>query len=896
MKGRRRSIFGICSLLTVLVLLSISPVGAFASPVLNFTDVISGPQSGNTDGAGGLTSSQHGTIVTAWGNYSGSSIQVYFTDSLGVKRPAAHVYYEKIADGNLPGGPSDLYTYHKMREVAFSLPAASANGAGQISITADGVASNSLPFTVRAGKIFFIRAGGDDVNGDGSWSRPWATMASTMSGNNGKIAPGDIVYNVGVNSNEFVIGSDAALVGSPTTPFSVIAYPNTRVTCTGGTSANGGSVIRNWYNANTYWNFSKLKLVTIDRAISCFKGARYTGDEITVPNGTAWTGGSMSGAIGCGENDSGGGGLEMLGLYIHDYGLANGTSDTYHHLFYVSNRTGSQLAAYEIAWGNFINNPIYQGIHIYDTGVCGGWTGTFRIHHNVVKNQRANSFNFNPDCGASIPAGIELHDNLFIADPSYPWAQSPIRIESTGYTGKVNIYNNTIEGYGASSKIFNGTVDYRNNILVDTHNLDYFTSTTVPPASNSNNIFFSSANSGLAAPPWASNYLKSDPLFTSLATSDYTLQANSPAINAGSSTVLASAPADFFSQPRVSGQVNIGALPAKSAATTAPAPADTTPPTASVSSPTAGSTVSGTVNVSVAATDNVGVSKVQLYLNNTLLGTLTGSPYTFAWNTTSQANGSYTLVAKAYDAAGNVGTSSSVGVTVSNTVSNTVAASSITASAGTGGTISPSGTVSVPSGGSQSFTITPASGYKIAAVTVDGASVGAVSSYTFSNVTANHTIAASFTSTTTATGAVFAVNSGGPQYTSSTGDTYLADAKYSGGSLTSTSATINGTTDGKLYQTGRYGNFYYQTSLPNGNYKVTLRFAETYFSASGKRVFNVAIGGTTVISNLDVYAKAGMNNAYDVTIPVTVSNGTLTIKFISVVNNALVHAVMVKGA
>jgi len=71
----------------------------------------------------------------------------------------------------------------------------------------------------------------------------------------------------------------------------------------------------------------------------------------------------------------------------------------------------------------------------------------------------------------------------------------------------------------------------------------------------------------------------------------------------------------------------------------------------------------------------------------------------------------------------------------------------ITASAGTGGAISPSGAVSVSSGGSQTFTITPDVGYAISAVTVDGASVGAVASYPFTNVTAAHTISATFAST-----------------------------------------------------------------------------------------------------------------------------------------------------
>jgi len=70
---------------------------------------------------------------------------------------------------------------------------------------------------------------------------------------------------------------------------------------------------------------------------------------------------------------------------------------------------------------------------------------------------------------------------------------------------------------------------------------------------------------------------------------------------------------------------------------------------------------------------------------------------------------------------------------------------SITATAGTGGTISPSGLLAVSGGTGKTFTIAPNTGYTISGVKVDGVSVGAVTTYTFSNVTANHTIAATFT-------------------------------------------------------------------------------------------------------------------------------------------------------
>ncbi|RLL87082.1 InlB B-repeat-containing protein [Mesotoga sp. BH458_6_3_2_1] len=68
----------------------------------------------------------------------------------------------------------------------------------------------------------------------------------------------------------------------------------------------------------------------------------------------------------------------------------------------------------------------------------------------------------------------------------------------------------------------------------------------------------------------------------------------------------------------------------------------------------------------------------------------------------------------------------------------------ITASAGTGGTISPSGQVKVNHGSNQSFSISANTGYDIQDVKVDGATEGAIGSYTFSNVTSDHTIAATF--------------------------------------------------------------------------------------------------------------------------------------------------------
>lgn len=68
----------------------------------------------------------------------------------------------------------------------------------------------------------------------------------------------------------------------------------------------------------------------------------------------------------------------------------------------------------------------------------------------------------------------------------------------------------------------------------------------------------------------------------------------------------------------------------------------------------------------------------------------------------------------------------------------------ITATAGNGGTIAPTGATKVYKGTSKAFTITPNAGYHVDSLTVDGTAVNVVTEYTFSDVTANHTIAVTF--------------------------------------------------------------------------------------------------------------------------------------------------------
>lgn len=92
---------------------------------------------------------------------------------------------------------------------------------------------------------------------------------------------------------------------------------------------------------------------------------------------------------------------------------------------------------------------------------------------------------------------------------------------------------------------------------------------------------------------------------------------------------------------------------------------DAQAPTISIISPTAGK-VTGAVAVDVSYADNVGVTRAELYVNGSKVATDDTPAFAFAWDTAAYADGTYTLVAKAYDAAGNVGSSASVSVTLGN--------------------------------------------------------------------------------------------------------------------------------------------------------------------------------------------------------------------------------------
>jgi hypothetical protein len=84
-------------------------------------------------------------------------------------------------------------------------------------------------------------------------------------------------------------------------------------------------------------------------------------------------------------------------------------------------------------------------------------------------------------------------------------------------------------------------------------------------------------------------------------------------------------------------------------------PPDTTAPTVVMISPAAGSTVTGVVTITATASDDRGVTRVELYINGSLLAGDDSSPYAIVWETNNLSTGDYAVQLRAYDKAGNCG-------------------------------------------------------------------------------------------------------------------------------------------------------------------------------------------------------------------------------------------------
>jgi hypothetical protein len=172
---------------------------------------------------------------------------------------------------------------------------------------------------------------------------------------------------------------------------------------------------------------------------------------------------------------------------------------------------------------------------------------------------------------------------------------------------------------------------------------------------------------------------------------------------------------------------------------------DATAPVANLTAPDGGEVwkAGSSRSLTWAASDNVAVTSVDLAWSSDAganwnpIATGIANSGSYLWTVPAVASSAARVKVTARDAAGNLGADSSGAVF-------TIDWWTITASAGTGGTITPFGLIPVLEGASRAFNVTPGAGFAQANLFVDGIAQGALAAYQFDAVAAYHTIAASF--------------------------------------------------------------------------------------------------------------------------------------------------------
>ena len=585
-----------------------------APPILNFSDLTSGPSTGLGDGKGS------GVIVTVWGqnlgNSQGSS-KVEFCDSENTCR-TGYIYYWKNADGKLPSGPANLFESHRMQEIAFSIPQ-SANGEGVIKVTVNHQ-ETTLPFTVRDGNIYHVMSTGNDTSGDGSFNKPWLTVAKADGAGGAPAGSTLYIHNLltGSETTDTAIFADGA-INTADAPFSYVAYPNTRPEFWAYNGfkgyAEGGDV--------TGYNQSKLSFYVSNNdedengqpvnnlnytTFGIFGSAsgRTVGNFITDTHPSDTNGGCPTGFsaaltsnILSGDKVSN---WKVLGNQIKDYGC-NGTNKQQHTMYFsIRDKSGEfNKPAPEAAYNYLLDNKAAGGVRYYDEDLsgnnnCGQFSTPLKMHHNVVVNQAGEGIGVGAHCNVSttfeiynnivINAGLKTEWNPLTGTQSGSHTDSVFLTPSEAQSGDIYFYNNTFYdwntdngtrgtqacvGYDSKNTVMN--IYWNDNICYATDDSyflrsNYQGTSLQSRTSGSGNVWYSEASTlkNATSPEWDLKKITIDPLIT-VTGSQIFVDNTSPIINQ-SSTNLAR---DIYGIPRDAANA-VGAVGAVSEIKILPAP------------------------------------------------------------------------------------------------------------------------------------------------------------------------------------------------------------------------------------------------------------------------------------------------------------------------------------
>jgi len=424
---------------------------------------------------------------------------------------------------------------------------------GQIVVTANGLASNGVPFTVTPTTILFVSPNGSDSN-SGTFASPfktWRAAFNSVTSNDSKSpSQNTVIYlepgtNVSADDGRGYRASISTDIGgsSPTNQLSIVGYPGGTVNV-GSTSVDNG--VKGW---GKYITIANLSIQGRNSAIDAEAGnVRIINNSLSCPAPPSGLGGT---ACVLGETTNPAETWVFHGNNVHDTG--GNVDKTYHAVYFSSNVNHA-----DIGWNNVGQNfkGYCRGIMFHAT--VGANQYDLHIHDNVITNSYCDGIGLasvDPSKGT-----VEVYNNVVahaaLASNPYGVANEAgiaINSDPAGSTsGTVQVYNNTVVDAGAYKignqngcfgVVFAGAgMQLTNNICSQPSTAQPYIESGSQNVSGSNNLWYGAG----PAPAFDRAPVNSDPKFIS--STNFALQPQSPAKSSGSTTKAS--PIDIIGVPR----------------------------------------------------------------------------------------------------------------------------------------------------------------------------------------------------------------------------------------------------------------------------------------------------------------------------------------------------------
>ena len=523
----------LCRCATMVILLPVfarcQAAPAPERPVVSYSDIDSGPSLGGQNGKG--------AFVTIYGHH------------FGAVRGASSVIIGSV--------PADNYPLWSDTKIAFQL-STKANS-GSIVVTSARGRSNSLPFMVRKGHIYFVGPAGTS-SGNGSFQKPWKSIAKAAA----SMAPGDITYVFNGANQTTLDDYNASLAiassGIAGAPKALVVYPGAHSTIGSATGAEYG--VRTPQISGGpfhYWTLAGFAIRGRNEGLGLTgsRGWRVVGNDFSCPTG--------DGQAGCVEI-SASTYIKFYGNSVHDTSRP-GASKTYHSVYFTTDSNHI-----EVGWNRITNNHSCRGIQFHSSPEGDG-SGLnqydLSVHDNTIAGQVCDGVNFatiDPSKGRVVAYNNLIYHVGLGPDPpdgtsSYTCIASPgITNNGRPGTGTAYFYNNTLYDcgpWGGSDAGAFGidsaspTINLQNNLVLLSKGEHYFSPASQPARINGNtDLWFGAGSLPSTFADRMNRSILKDPYLVRPGV-DFALQSSSPAIGNGTNVGLV---VDIDGNPRPSGR------------------------------------------------------------------------------------------------------------------------------------------------------------------------------------------------------------------------------------------------------------------------------------------------------------------------------------------------------